>query len=38
MRSFGRYRDRLARGDDGRWRFTQRLTERESLIPDAPLT
>lgn len=38
IRSFGRYRDTLRRGEDGRWRFTERLTDRESLIPDAPVT
>lgn len=38
VRSIGRYRDRLARGTDGRWRFTERLTEREGLVPGAPVT
>jgi len=38
IRSFGRYRDTLRRGEDGQWRFTQRLTDRESLIPNAPVT
>ncbi len=31
--SFGRYRDVLVRGSDGRWRFKERMTERESSIP-----
>jgi ketosteroid isomerase-like protein len=38
VRSMGRYRDRLRRGDDGRWRFVERLTEREGLVPGAPVT
>jgi ketosteroid isomerase-like protein len=37
-RSFGRYLDVLARESDGRWRIRQRVAERESIIPDAPLT
>ena len=38
VRSFGRYRDVLVRCHDGRWRIKERLLERESLIPDAPVT
>ena len=38
IRSFGRYLDVLVRGEDGHWRIQQRLTEREALMPDAPLT
>jgi ketosteroid isomerase-like protein len=38
LRSFGRYLDVLARGDDGRWRLQERRAERESLIPGAPVT
>jgi ketosteroid isomerase-like protein len=30
IRSFGRYRDVLVRCTDGRWRFTERHTEREA--------
>jgi ketosteroid isomerase-like protein len=30
IRSFGRYRDVLVRCPDGRWRFTERRTEREA--------
>jgi ketosteroid isomerase-like protein len=30
IRSFGRYRDVLQRGGDGRWRFQERRTEREA--------
>jgi len=37
-RSFGRYRDRLVRCQDGQWRMEHRVCERESLIPDAPIT
>jgi ketosteroid isomerase-like protein len=35
LRSFGRYRDRVVRCDDGRWRIAERLTERESVIRGA---
>jgi ketosteroid isomerase-like protein len=38
LRSFGRYRDVLVRCEDGRWRIAERLTERESLVPGAPVT
>lgn len=38
VRSMGRYRDRLVRCADGRWRFAERLTEREGLVPGAPVT
>jgi hypothetical protein len=31
MRGFGRYRDHLVRGDDGRWRFTSRIIECEAM-------
>jgi ketosteroid isomerase-like protein len=30
LASYGRYRDVLVRGDDGRWRMKERVTERES--------
>jgi ketosteroid isomerase-like protein len=30
IRSFGRYRDLLVRGEDGRWRFAERRCEREA--------
>jgi hypothetical protein len=33
--SFGRYIDQLDRGEDGRWRFSERRIELESLIPTA---
>ncbi|HEY4098624.1 MAG TPA: nuclear transport factor 2 family protein [Baekduia sp.] len=32
LRSFGRYRDRLGRGPDGRWRFVERIAENEAHI------
>jgi ketosteroid isomerase-like protein len=35
LRSFGRYRDRMRRCDDGHWRFAERLCERESVIASA---
>ncbi|MBM3678913.1 MAG: nuclear transport factor 2 family protein [Actinobacteria bacterium] len=38
LRSFGRYRDVLVRCADGRWRIQERLAERESLVPEAPVT
>ena len=38
LRSLGRYRDELVRCPDGRWRIRKRVTERESLIPNAPTT
>jgi ketosteroid isomerase-like protein len=38
VRSFGRYRDVLVRCDDGRWRINERQLDRESLIPNAPVT
>lgn len=38
VRSFGRYLDVLVRCDDGRWRLSERRLERESLIPNAPVT
>jgi ketosteroid isomerase-like protein len=31
--SFGRYRDVLVRCDDGRWRFSERITEGEARRP-----
>ena len=31
MRGFGRYRDRLVRCDDGRWRFAERVIEAEAM-------
>jgi hypothetical protein len=36
LRVFGRYRDRLVRGDDGRWRFAERIAEIESMRADLP--
>jgi ketosteroid isomerase-like protein len=36
MRVFGRYRDRLVRGEDGRWRFRERIAEIESMRADLP--
>lgn len=38
LRSFGRYRDVLVRCPDGHWRISERVAERESLIPNAPVT
>lgn len=35
IRSFGRYRDRLVRGADGRWRFSERRAEAEARRPPA---
>jgi ketosteroid isomerase-like protein len=38
LRSFGRYRDRLVRCDDGRWRFVERHAESESArLPPQPI-
>lgn len=34
---FGRYRDTLRRGTDGRWRFNHRISEVEVLTPGIPL-
>lgn len=36
LRVFGRYRDRLARCPDGRWRFVQRIAEVESMRRGLP--
>ena len=36
MRVFGRYRDRLVRGDDGRWRFREGIAEIESMRAGLP--
>lgn len=36
LRVFGRYRDRLARGADGAWRFDERIAEIESMRSDLP--
>jgi hypothetical protein len=33
IRSFGRYRDRLSRSADGRWRFVERIAEGEAFDP-----
>jgi hypothetical protein len=33
--AFGRYIDQLERGEDGRWRFSYRRIELESLLPTA---
>jgi SnoaL-like domain len=34
---FGRYRDRLARCSDGRWRIRERIAETESRLDELPL-
>ncbi len=34
---FGRYRDTLARADDGRWRLAHRISEVEAMTPGIPL-
>ena len=36
VRAFGRYRDRLARCPDGRWRFVERIVEIEAIDRGAP--
>lgn len=36
LRVFGRYRDTLERGADGRWRFRERIAEIESMRADLP--
>ena len=36
LRVFGRYRDRLARCPDGRWRFRERIAEVESMRRGLP--
>ncbi len=36
VRVFGRYRDRLRRCDDGRWRFEERIAEIESMHAGLP--
>ncbi len=36
LRVFGRYRDRLVRGEDGRWRFRERIAEIESMRRGLP--
>jgi hypothetical protein len=36
LRVFGRYRDRLVRGDDGEWRFLERIAEIESMHRGLP--
>jgi len=36
VRVFGRYRDRLRRCDDGRWRFRERVAEVESMRRGLP--
>jgi hypothetical protein len=36
LRVFGRYHDRLARGDDGLWRFSERVAEIQSMKPGLP--
>jgi ketosteroid isomerase-like protein len=36
VRVFGRYRDRLVKEADGRWRFRERIAEIESMRPDLP--
>jgi ketosteroid isomerase-like protein len=36
LRVFGRYRDRLARCADGRWRFRERIAEVESMRRGLP--
>ena len=37
VRSFGRYRDTLLRGDDGCWRFVERIAEREGTRSREPV-
>ncbi|MBM3678104.1 MAG: nuclear transport factor 2 family protein [Actinobacteria bacterium] len=36
LRVFGRYRDELAKGADGRWRFARRIAEVESMRKGLP--
>jgi hypothetical protein len=36
LRVFGRYHDKLARADDGRWRFRERIAEIDSFKPGLP--
>ena len=36
-RSMGRYRDKLERCADGRWRFRERIAEREASRPGTPI-
>ena len=36
VRAFGRYRDRLERGPDGRWRFVERVVEIEAIDRAGP--
>jgi ketosteroid isomerase-like protein len=36
LRVFGRYRDRMVRGEDGRWRFQERIAEVESMRRGLP--
>ena len=36
LRVFGRYRDRLVRCPDGRWRFRERIAEVESMRRGLP--
>lgn len=36
LRVFGRYRDRLVKEADGRWRFRERIAEIESMRTDLP--
>jgi ketosteroid isomerase-like protein len=36
LRVFGRYHDVLERGDDGRWRFAERVAEIQSMRPGLP--
>ena len=37
LRSFGRYRDVLVRCKDGRWRFSERLVEKEAAREEKPI-
>lgn len=37
IRAFGRYRDRLVRGADGRWRFCERYPEIEAVRTQSPI-
>lgn len=37
LRVFGRYRDRLVREADGRWRLRERIAEAEAIRPGPPL-
>jgi len=36
IRVLGRYVDRLEQGDDGRWRFAERVAEIDAFTPGLP--